>query len=282
MYVQRLQWSVFVPKLLQWKINKYYTFWVCVCSLRCPASNAHVPYCHLWPVWLQNIFSTFSHKRHNFRGKKLLSLKCVLWFPLKLLSAISFILRRTERDIIKKIVFLFIKVPVIFVRYLWKFFSLNICENKMPTRCNRLFLYCRSYCLLNMFRAPLCPSSGAQEYYSGGCCLWYLLLCFSSCWSSVELGVVCPVFGMVQHPANRSNLFRGYSNRLICMSVCCNFTFVWPCIVPNTLFIIKPTRCTNFTNLFWHETLHVSDSSSVHHQEFIHCTLSNGICHTGL
>jgi len=46
------------------------------------------------------------------------------------------------------------------------------------------------------------------------------------------------------------------------------------------LFIIKPTRCTNFTNLFWHETLHVSDSSSAHHQEFIHCTLSNGICHT--
>ena len=34
------------------------------------------------------------------------------------------------------------------------------CGNKMPTRCNRGF-YCRSYCLLNMFRAPLCPSSGA-------------------------------------------------------------------------------------------------------------------------
>ena len=32
--------------------------------------------------------------------------------------------------------------------------------------------------------------------------------------------------------------------------------------------IIKPTRCTNFSNLFWNETLHVSDSSSVHHQEF--------------
>ena len=37
-----------------------------------------------------------------------------------------------------------------------------ICGNKMPTRCNRGF-YCRSYCLLNMFRAPLCPSSGDQE-----------------------------------------------------------------------------------------------------------------------
>jgi hypothetical protein len=31
---------------------------------------------------------------------------------------------------------------------------------------------------------------------------------------------------------------------------------------------IKPTRCTNFSNLFWNETLHFSDSSSVHHQEF--------------
>jgi len=41
----------------------------------------------------------------------------------------------------------------------------NECGNKMPTRCNRGF-YCRSYCLLNMFRAPLCPSSGAQEYYT--------------------------------------------------------------------------------------------------------------------
>jgi len=28
---------------------------------------------------------------------------------------------------------------------------------KMPTTCNRGF-YCRSYCLLNMFQAPLCPS----------------------------------------------------------------------------------------------------------------------------
>ena len=42
-----------------------------------------------------------------------------------------------------------------------------ICGNKMPTmsRCNRGF-YCRYFCLLNMFRAPLCPSSGAQEYYT--------------------------------------------------------------------------------------------------------------------
>jgi hypothetical protein len=32
--------------------------------------------------------------------------------------------------------------------------------------------------------------------------------------------------------------------------------------------IIKPPRCTNFSILFWNETLHVSESSSVHRQEY--------------
>jgi UDP-N-acetylglucosamine 2-epimerase len=31
--------------------------------------------------------------------------------------------------------------------------------------------------------------------------------------------------------------------------------------------IIKPTRCTDLSNLFRNETVHVSDSSSAHHQE---------------
>jgi len=47
-------------------------------------------------------------------------------------------------------------------------------------------------------------------------------------------------------------------------------------------FVIKPTRFTHLPNLFWHETLHVSDGVTVHHQQFIHCTLRNGICLTGL
>jgi len=34
------------------------------------------------------------------------------------------------------------------------------------------------------------------------------------------------------------------------------------------ILIIKPTRCTNFSNLFCNKTLRVSDSSSVHNQEF--------------
>ena len=49
----------------------------------------------------------------------------------------------------------------------------RICANKMLTRCNRGF-YCRSYCLHNMFRAPLWPSSGVQEYYTvvAACGIW--------------------------------------------------------------------------------------------------------------
>jgi hypothetical protein len=35
----------------------------------------------------------------------------------------------------------------------------------MPTRCNRLVFYCKTYCLLNIFREPSCPSSGALELY---------------------------------------------------------------------------------------------------------------------
>ena len=46
---------------------------------------------------------------------------------------------------------------------------------------------------------------------------------------------------------------------------------------PNTraaFFVIKPTRCTYFTNLFCHETLHVSDSSSIIRSLFtVHSTL---------
>jgi len=39
----------------------------------------------------------------------------------------------------------------------------------------------------------------------------------------------------------------------------------------------KPTRCTNFSNLFWNKILHVSYSSSVHHQEI--STVNTPIVH---
>ena len=79
-----------------------------------------------------------------------------------------------------------------------------VCGNKMPAWCNRGFC-CRSYWLLNMFRAPLCPSSGAQEYYTVVAACGISCCGFSSCWSGVELRVICPVCRMLQHPANRTH-----------------------------------------------------------------------------
>ena len=67
---------------------------------------------------------------------------------------------------------------------------------------------------------------------------------------------------------------------LICDTLVANERYVLTFL--DIFFVIKPTRCTNFTYLFRHKTLHVLDSSSVHHQKFIHCTLSNVICHTSL
>jgi len=36
-------------------------------------------------------------------------------------------------------------------------------------------IHCRFYCTLNMFRAILCPLSGAREYYTDGRCKYYLV-----------------------------------------------------------------------------------------------------------
>ena len=83
-----------------------------------------------------------------------------------------------------------------------EFVSKTMRGNKMPTRCNRGF-YCRSYCLLNMFRAPLCPSSGVQMYYTVvaacgiSCCgfqaaglvwSWGLCVRFAGCCSILQTG----------------------------------------------------------------------------------------------
>jgi len=44
-------------------------------------------------------FSTLSHKRHDFRGKKIMNIRCVFWFRVQLLSEIFIILRRIQPDI---------------------------------------------------------------------------------------------------------------------------------------------------------------------------------------
>jgi hypothetical protein len=45
--------------------------------------------------------------------------------------------------------------------------------------------------------------------------------------------------------------------------------------------IIKPTRCTNFSNLFWKWNSTCFGQFLCPSSGVIHCTHSNGICHTG-
>ena len=55
-------------------------FWLCICSLRYLACNAHAPSCHLRPVRLYNIFFTLSYKWHYFRKTVIGRKMCVLTF----------------------------------------------------------------------------------------------------------------------------------------------------------------------------------------------------------
>jgi len=109
-----------VQPLLPWKSNKCYIFWVCVCSLGCPACKAHAPYCHLWPVPLHYIFfSVFSHKRYNF-GKKVTEHKmCALIFSITFVWNISILI--IQRDTIKNVYRSSYKAPVNFP--FWEEFS---------------------------------------------------------------------------------------------------------------------------------------------------------------
>ena len=66
---------------------------------------------------LQN-FSTFSHKRNDFRKKKVSEYKICILISLQLLSEIFLILRRNERGTIKKNVnWSSCKLPFIVVRF---------------------------------------------------------------------------------------------------------------------------------------------------------------------
>ena len=106
----------------------------------------------------------------------------------------------------------------------------------MATRCNRGFLL-QILLLAQLVSGTTRPIIRSSRVLYCGCCLWYLVLWFSSCWSGVELRVMCPVCRMLQHPANRTrNPYNGVVFRLIllkpklvvvvCIEDFCTFCFL--------------------------------------------------------
>ena len=95
--------------------KQYYTFGVCVCSLRYPPCIAHALYYYVWCVRPYRLFPHY-FINGTFSGKKLLNIKCVFWFSLQLLSKTYPAVRIINRNVIKNVYSYSRKVPGILVR----------------------------------------------------------------------------------------------------------------------------------------------------------------------
>ena len=84
---------------------------VCDCSLRCPACNAHGPYCHLWPDPLHSVFPHFLIN-DTILEKKNYWIRNVFWFSLQFLTERFFILNRITWDMVKMYIGLHVKYPL--------------------------------------------------------------------------------------------------------------------------------------------------------------------------
>jgi hypothetical protein len=94
--------------------------------------------------------STLSHKRHHFL-KKVTNIKCVFNVSLQIFVWVFFILRITERDVIKNVYWVSCKVPIFIVR-----FELNS---------NFLDRFSKSSQISNLMK--ICPV-GAEQFHSDG------------------------------------------------------------------------------------------------------------------
>jgi hypothetical protein len=98
-------WNVVVQPYFQWKSNKYCTVLMFICSLRCPARNAHAA--QLRQPRPGRLYSIFPHYLRNgiVFEQKSFQHEIVFWFSPQPWSGTFLIPRTTEREVIKKCIF---------------------------------------------------------------------------------------------------------------------------------------------------------------------------------
>ena len=104
--------------------KQYYIISVCVCSLRYPAWKVHVPYCHLMPTWLHNIFPHYL-KKVQFSKISYWKHKICFNFLYNFFSETFFFLQRNEWDMIKSVYRSSRKEPTILVWLQWNLNFVN-------------------------------------------------------------------------------------------------------------------------------------------------------------
>jgi hypothetical protein len=119
------------------------------------------------------------------------------------------------------------------------------------------------------FSLPLFRICGLRSFIFNGCREFFLLR-----WSPEREMYYVPPYSA---EAKKAWAYTRTSIPSACFHILAREDFTWHnsdkfdvyvTVHRDKFLIIKLTRCTNFSNLFLNETLHVSDSSSVHHQEF--------------
>jgi hypothetical protein len=97
----------------------------CVCSLNYPACKAHAPYyIVICGLSVSTMFLHIISHTTRFSEKMLLNIKCGFWFSVRLLPE-TFLVLRTERDIIINVHRSSCKVPLILVKFEWNLNFLN-------------------------------------------------------------------------------------------------------------------------------------------------------------
>ena len=101
MYVQRNIQARSYNHSCSGKAISINVFWLCVCSLRYTACNAHAPYCHLWPLWLYSIFPHCLINGMIFGEKVTAHKMCVLIFSTTFVWSISHAKKNWARCVLK-------------------------------------------------------------------------------------------------------------------------------------------------------------------------------------